>query len=235
MARKRDKEGAKKRILSTCVRLFLEQGYSRTSPAQIVKEADVTVGSFYNIFRSKSEVLTSLCEFMFENQFNIAENIVGKDADGPLIYAAETSIQLTLAELNENLRDIYLEVYTDPDLLHMVQRKTAQRLQEMFGGYMPENSESDFYEMEIGTAAIMRGYMAEKCDMYFTLERKLERFLRMSLAIYAVLESEIQTIVDTVLKLDIRQTAEDVMQMLFSMLEMKFDFKLSDDSSAGKL
>lgn len=229
MARKRDKEGAKKRILSTSVRLFLEQGYSNTSPTQIVKEADVTVGSFYNIFKSKSDVLTSLCEFMFENQFDIATEIVGKDVSGPMIYAVETSIQLTLAELNENIRDIYLEVYTDPDLLDLVQHKTTKELGRLFGKYLPENRESDFYEMEIGSAGVMRGYMAKKCDMYFSLEQKLERFLWISLVIYKVPENEIRQIVDAVLKLDIRNVAASVMHHLFLKLEMVFDFQLSED------
>lgn len=229
MARKRDKEGAKKRILSTSVRLFLEQGYSRTSPAQIVREADVTIGSFYNIFKSKSEVLTALCEFMFENQFSIAAEIVGKDASGPMIYAVETSIQLTLAELNENIRDIYLEVYTDSNLLDLIQHKTTKELLRFFGDYLPENRESDFYEMEIGTAGIMRGFMAKKCDMYFSLEQKLERFMWMTLVIYKVPEAEIRQIIDTVLNLDIRKLADSVMNHLFLKLEMEFDFKLSED------
>ncbi len=229
MARKRDKEGAKKRILSTSVRLFLEQGYSNTSPTQIVKEADVTVGSFYNIFKSKSDVLTSLCEFMFENQFDIATEIVGKDVSGPMIYAVETSIQLTLAELNENIRDIYLEVYTDPDLLDLVQHKTTKELGRLFGKYLPENRESDFYEMEIGSAGVMRGYMAKKCDMYFSLEQKLQRFLWISLVIYKVPENEIRQIIDAVLKLDIRNVAASVMHHLFLKLEMVFDFQLSED------
>lgn len=229
MARKRDKEGAKKRILSTSVRLFLEQGYSNTSPTQIVKEADVTVGSFYNIFKSKSDVLTSLCEFMFENQFDIATEIVGKDASGPMIYAVETSIQLTLAELNENIRDIYLEVYTNPDLLDLVQHKTTKELGRLFGKYLPENRESDFYEMEIGSAGVMRGYMAKKCDMYFSLEQKLKCFLWISLVIYKVPENEICQIVDAVLKLDIRNVAASVMHHLFLKLEMVFDFQLSED------
>ncbi len=229
MARKRDKEGARKRILSTSVRLFLEQGYSRTSPAQIVREADVTIGSFYNIFKSKSDVLTALCEFMFENQFGFATKLVGKDASGPMIYAAETSIQMTLAELNENVRDIYMEVYTDSNLLDLIHHKTTKELIRFFGDYLPENRESDFYEMEIGTAGIMRGFMAKKCDMYFSLEQKLERFMWMTLVIYKVPETEIRQIIDTMRNIDIRSVAEAVAKQLFLKLEMEFDFKLSEE------
>ena len=227
MAKKHDKEGAQKRILSTCVRLFLEQGYSKTTPKQIMQESQVSTGCFYNIFKSKSDVLTALCEFMFENQFTIAGKIVGEDASKALLYAVETSIQITLAELNENLRDIYVEVYTDDDLLDLIHHKTAKKIGEIFASYLPDNKESDFYEMEIGSAGIIRAYMAKPCDMYFTLEKKLQRFLNMSLKTYSVPEDEIQQIVAVVLGIDIRNVAESVMHELFSMLEMKFDFKFT--------
>ena len=44
----------------------------------------------------------------------------------------------------------------------------------IFRQYNKDFQESDFYEMEIGTAGCMRAYIAKKCDMYFTLEKKLE-------------------------------------------------------------
>ena len=43
---------AKKRILTACVRLFLEKGYNRTTVAEIVRDADVSVSTFQNIFRA---------------------------------------------------------------------------------------------------------------------------------------------------------------------------------------
>ena len=176
-ARKHDKEGARQRILSTCVRLFLEQGFSKTPPRQIIEEADVSVGTFYHIFESKSAVLTELTVFMFENQFGIAQQFIDPDASPAMLYAVETAIQLALVEQNENLRDIYVEAYTQPALLGMIQQRTAKVISRIFRPYLPDCEACDFYEMEIGTAALMRGYMARPCDMYFTLERKIQRFL----------------------------------------------------------
>ena len=52
---------AKKRILTVCVRLFLEKGYRRTTLAEIIEKADVSYSTFQNIFRAKDGVLTELC------------------------------------------------------------------------------------------------------------------------------------------------------------------------------
>ena len=43
-----------------CVKLFLEQGYKKTTVAEIVQRAEVSNSSFQNIFRAKDGVLTEL-------------------------------------------------------------------------------------------------------------------------------------------------------------------------------
>lgn len=147
-----------------------------------------------------------------------------------MLYAVETSIQLTLVELNENLREVYVEVYTQPDLLNLIHQHTTAELQKIFSSYLPQATGSDFYEMEIGTAGIMRAYMARPCDVYFTLERKLERFLRTNLCVFEVPKEEIEAVIASVLSLDIRTIADDVMQQLFRALEMQYSFTLNKKS-----
>lgn len=53
MPRRYDREDAKRRILSVCVKLFIERGYEKTTTAEILEKADVTNGTFYNIFSTK--------------------------------------------------------------------------------------------------------------------------------------------------------------------------------------
>ncbi len=224
-----DKDAVRKRILSVCVRLFLEQGYEKTTPKQILEEAKVSASSFYNIFPAKSAVLSVLCDFMFENQFTFADAIVGKEASGPLLYGAETAIQLALAEMNEKLREVYVLVYTEPSLLSLVQRKTAAELPRLFSAYLPSLGAREFLELEIGTSGIMRSFMVSKCSEEFPPERKLTCFLQMSLRAFSIPEDEIQRVIQTVLSLDIRAIASQVMQRLFSELEMRFDFKLANE------
>lgn len=69
---------AKKRILTVCVRLFLEKGYKKTTLAEIIEKADVSYSSFQNIFRAKDGVLNELVEFMFSSQFGAARRITGE-------------------------------------------------------------------------------------------------------------------------------------------------------------
>ena len=227
-----DRQATEQRILSTCVKLFLEQGFSNTPPKQIFEEADVSAGTFYHLYKAKSDVLREFIGFMFTNQFGIARKIIGKDASPVMLYAVETSIQLALTELNENLRDIYLEAYSHTEATEYIYQHTSNELYRIFGPYLPSYTESDFYELEIGSAGIMRGYMSRPCDKYFTLEKKLARFLSMSLNAYAVPAAEQKQVLDFIAKLDIRAIAVQVMQELFKALAMRFSFPLPDSVKA---
>ena len=218
---------AKKRILTVCVRLFLEKGYKRSTLAEIIEKADVSYSTFQNIFRAKDGVLTELVEFMFSNQFAMARDEAGAKLPPVYVYAVETAIQMTLTELNENLREIYIEAYTEKEASEYILRETAKELHGIFGSYLPDATERDFYDMEIGSASIMRGYMAHPCDEELTLEKKLRLFLTMSLRAYNVPKEETEQAIRFVEGLDIRTISEQVMQALFRALAMRFEFSLA--------
>ena len=142
------------------------------------------------------------------------------------IYAVETAIQLTLTELNENLREIYIEAYTHHETSVYIFKETAKELYRIFGAYQPELTCQDFYSLEIGTAGIMYSYMAYPCDEHITLEKKIESFLLISLSAYKVPEQEQREIIGFIRGLDIRKISEKIMHKLFEAVAMHFEFKL---------
>jgi len=223
MPRRYDSRGAKRRILTTCVKLFLEKGYTETKVAEILKGADVSASSFQNVFHTKDGVLAELVEMMFSGQFGAVRQLI-PDAPSPeYIYAVETAVQLALTEMNENLRDIYVEAYTYPATAELIHRSTAKELQAAFASRLPDFSEGDFYEIELGTAGIMRGFMVRRCDQYFTLEKKINRFLDMSLSIFRIPLEEREQIITYVTQVNVCEAAEQVMQALFTSLSMQFE------------
>ena len=219
---------AKKRILTVCVKLFLEKGYRKTTLAEIVDKAEVSYSTFQNIFRAKDGVLTELVAFMFSNQFAMARGAAGAELPPVYTYAVETAIQMTLTELNENLREIYIEAYTQREASEYIFQETSRELHQIFGPYLPDLTQRDFYAMEIGSAGIMRGYMAHPCDAELTLEKKLRLFLNMSLRAYNVPKDEMDRAIHFVEGLNIRQIAEQVMHRLFEALAMRYEFSLKD-------
>ncbi len=230
MTRQEEKMETKRRILASAVRQFLEKGYYKTTLSAIAKEAHVSFSSFQNIFGVKDGILLDLAAIMFDSQFEMARKAaVDTHIDRPvLVYAVETAIQMTLTELNENLREVYVETYSNPAAAEYIYQRTTTELEAIFAPYNPGLHKSDFYELEIGSAGIMRSFMARRCDQYFTLEKKLIRFLTMSLEVYHVPRPEIEQAVSHVLSLDIKTISNTIMHKLFASLAMQFQFELSE-------
>ena len=67
--------------------------------------------------------------------------------------------------------------------------------------------------------------MARKCDPYFTLERKIRRFLGMSLSVFQVPEQEREQIIAFAAKIDVRAEARKVMDALLESLSVQFELK----------
>lgn len=227
MTRRYNSLDAKNRILSASVKMFIEKGYNSSRMLDIIKDADVSAGTFQNIFHTKDGVLQDLAEFMFDNQFAIAKKVIKNSKSPVYFYATETAIQLALTEQNENLREIYVEVYSNQKIAEYIYQRTSTELHDIFKDYLPNASDSDFYELDIGTCGLMRAYMSRPCDKYFTLKRKIECFLDIALSAYKVPEEEKKEIIDYIKNTDIMPATNAVIQELFKQLSVRFDFVLS--------
>ena len=158
---RRDSSETKRKILTVCVRLFLEQGYKSTSVSQIVDEAGVARGSYLNLFPTKDKILLDLTETMFGGQFGMARSIADTKLPPVYAYAVETAIQLTLTELNENLREIYIEAYSLPDTAEYIYLHTTAELKQIFGENLkPPSDDSDF------SCLVLTVYKLTRNDFY---------------------------------------------------------------------
>ena len=168
------------KMLRAAVKLFLEKGYEGTTTAEIARAAGIPPSSFFRAFPSKEALLLELDKRMFSGQFALAEQH-STAQDPVLLYAVETAIQLHIAELTESLRELYVTAYTLSSTSAYLHRSTAKRLEGIFGDDLPDAEAKDFYEMEIASTGMMRSFMAVPCDVYFTVERKIARFLECAL------------------------------------------------------
>ena len=193
----------RQKMMAAAVTLFLQKGYQDTATAAISTLAGMAPSAFFRAFPSKESVLLGLVENMFTSQFEMAE------CEDPLmVYAVETAMQLNIAEQNEALRDLYVTAYSLPNTSEYIYQNTARKLYQLFHNYLPEASESDFYELEIATAGITRGYMARKCDIYFTIETKIRRHLQCCMGIFHVPEEKITKSIEAVLAMDMDSMAK---------------------------
>ena len=210
------------KMLQAAVTLFLEKGYARATTGEIAKAAGWGQSAFFHAFSSKEALLLELVQRMFDGQFDLAERHTGTE-DPVFLYAVETALQLHIAELSEPLRELYVTAYSLPSTSAYIYRSTAERLQGIFGEYLPHAQAKDFYEMEIASAGIMRSFMAVPCDLYFTAEVKIARFLDCALKLYNVPEEKRAAVTAVVLQMDLHTMAADIIQKTVQQAEKGFE------------
>ncbi len=202
------------KMLHAAVKLFLENGYEKTTTALIAKAAGMSPSSFFAAFESKEALLLTLVQAMFESQFSKAGQMVGDEEELTLMYAVETSVQMHIIELSEPLRELYVVAYSLPSTSEYIMRSTAERLQQIFSGYLPQAQLEDFYEMEIASAGVTRAFMAKHCDAQFPMERKLTRYLQSCLTLYSVPDDKQRQVIQTVLSMDLQQAAQRIIEKM---------------------
>ena len=204
------------KMLLAAITHFLADGYEKTTTASIAKAAGMSASSFFAAFETKEALLLLLVKHMFSNQFNEIFSIIGSNAEPVMIYAAETSLQLYLSELSEPLRELYVTS-------EFIYQNTAKELEQFFAPYNPGSSSRDFYELEIASAGIMRGFMAKPCDVYFTMNDKLRRFLGCCFTLYHVPQSLQEQVIESVLEMDLHTTAVNLVNSVVAQAEAGFE------------
>lgn len=199
------------KMLRAAVMQFLEKGYEGATTAEIARNAGMTPSSFFRAFPNKEALLLELVKWLFIGQYDLAQKISNSD-DPMLICAVEGGLELHTTELSEPLRELYVAAYSLPTTSRYIHRAMSERLYKVFSVWQPDAQAKDFYEMEIASASMVRGFMAVPCDMYFTIDAKVTRFLDCALKVYNVEAQRRKEIIDTTLSLDLRGISEQVLR-----------------------
>ena len=188
-------EELRKKTLYAAARLFLEKGYSNSTTREIAQKAGVNVSAMNRAYKSKENILCEIVQYVLKGQFQFTKNLLaGITDDKILYYAAETTLQLHMAESNDWLADILNE-------------------------YFPDYETKDFYLMEIASGGIMRGFMTVPCNIWFTMDQKVEAFLRSVFHDYQIPEEKISEAIEFVSRFDYPKIADTIIKDLLKRLE----------------
>lgn len=212
---------AKRTHMMCCAaKLFLKHGYSNATVRDIAKDAGIPLSAFYRLFGEKETLLCELVRFVLQRQFDVAADLV-KDfpEDKILYYAVETTLQLYLTEANENVRDLYATAYSLKSTTNIIQGTITEKLEYVFKDHLPELEKRDFYKKEIASGGIMRGFMTIPCDMWFTMDQKVEAFLENTLLLYHVPQEKIREAIEFVARFDYPTIAQQMIDAMLRELE----------------
>lgn len=212
-------ELAKSKLLHSAAKLFLEKGYTSTTVQQITKAAGMDASAINRTFGDKEGLLAALVAYVLNGQFKMTETFLqGMEYDGILFYAAETTLQLYIAESSEHIRELYSAAYSLPKTTEIIQNTITEKLEKVFKEHLPHLATKDFYMLEIASGGIMRGFMTIPCNMWFTMEQKVQSFLETTFLVYRVPEEKIKEAVRFVSQFDYPTLAQKTIDSMLTYL-----------------
>lgn len=215
-------EAVKSKVLHTSAKLFLQKGYTNSTLREIAELSGVKYGSISFAFKGKENILSELVGFVLEGQFEATSKLLkGKTEDKLLFYAAETTLQLYMAESSEHIRELYTLSYSMPSSSDIIYEKITMKLAYIFKEIYPDFKADDFYEKELASAGIMRNYLTRPCDIFFPMERKVRAFLENTLLLYEIDKAKREEAINFVMQFDWKTIAQGVIDNLLEYLESK--------------
>lgn len=223
MPRPLNRERGKTRtlVLHSATKLFIENGYTNTRIKDIAVDSGVGYNEIFRMFIDKDNLLSQLIDLVIEHQFEMSKKYLKDQNDGLLLYVFECALQLYISELSDNIREMYAVSYSMPNTSHKIYDYITGKLETVFKKYLPEYETKDFYELEIAAAGIMRGFIINPCNMYFTMDRKINRFVKTLLKIFEVPKEEIDEIIKTITTFDMKLYAKEVMDTLYEYISTR--------------
>ena len=215
-------DSVRSKILHAAAKLFLSIGYEQSTIVKIAEEAKVNRGSVIHFFKNKENIVCELVSYVLEGQFKATESILKDKTDDKLLfYAAETTLQLYMAESSEHMREMYNVAYSLPNSSNIIYHTITEKLENIFKEYQPAWETKEFYEREISSAGIMRNHMSLPCDIYFTMDRKIHSFLESTFLLYRVPDEKIKEAIEFVKQFDWKEQAKTVIDNMLAFLESK--------------
>ncbi|MBQ8164076.1 MAG: TetR/AcrR family transcriptional regulator [Clostridia bacterium] len=214
----------KSKLMLTAAKLFLTNGYTATKLTDISKETGCDNNAVSRVFGNKDGLLAGLVSYVLDGQFKAtAKFLEGKKYDKIMFYAAETTLQLYMAESSEHIRELYMMAYSLPESSKIIYDTITKKLEEIFKEHLPHLEANDFYELELASGGIMRSFLTVPCDRYFTMERKIKRFLETTFLVYEVPKEKIQETIEFVSQFDYTMMAQSTINSMLEYLENRIE------------
>ncbi|WP_187296211.1 TetR/AcrR family transcriptional regulator [Tepidibacter mesophilus] len=109
-------ESPRELILSEAKKILYNEGYSNISIRRVAKECNIAVGTIYNYFPTKKELIVEMMTKFWEEYFYNIESVVSSNKN---FYVKLKNIFDNLAEFIKRFRKIWLntEIYSSPDYI----------------------------------------------------------------------------------------------------------------------
>lgn len=176
---------AKQDIIRCGTKLFLEQGYSATSPKHIVDAMNIGTGNLTYYFPTKEHLLAVLADMLCDFQWKMMEKEADEGHSSIMAICLELASMASICDEDPVARDFYTAVYASPRCLDIIRRNDKVRAKEVFGEYCQNWTDEQFAAAEAMVSGIEYSTLMTVGDPV-TLEVRIAGALNAILQIYQI-------------------------------------------------
>ena len=203
MARKRANT-TKYEIIRQGTKLFLEKGYSATTPRLISDTLDISTGNLTYYFPTKEHLLAVLVEMLCSFQANTIQEMVQEEGKTSLLAVClELATMAAISEENEIAKEFFLASYSSPLCLEIIRKNDCQRSKIIYGEFCSHWTDQQFAEAELLVSGIEYATLMTTGDSV-PLAVRIEGALNNIMMIFGVPEEIRRQKIGKVLSMDYR-------------------------------
>lgn len=198
-------------IIKCGTTMFLEQGYSQTSPRQVCEALDISTGNLTYYFPTKDHLLCELVDKLCKFQRKMMESEAQEGYSSVMSLCLELAAMASICDEDEIARDFYLSAYASELCLDIIRRSDARRAKQVFGEYCSGWEDVHFAQAEVLVSGIEEGTL-KPAGPEIPLEVRIAGSLNAILSIYQVPPETRKLKIDRVLSMDYRALGRRVLK-----------------------
>ena len=110
------------KVIRSATKLFLTQGFSKTTHRQIAEESGIGLGTITYHYKVKEDMLRVLIEELMDFHLDVIDDSEAKSNDSLFSYAMEIAVQIALCETDDKAYDLYYSAYSHPATFDYIKR-----------------------------------------------------------------------------------------------------------------
>lgn len=206
-------------IIRSATKLFLENGYTRTTFKMIEADSGVRVGNITYHFHSKEALLQVLIEELMDYHAGIVEDVYDATNDELIAFATEITVQIALCENDRQAWDLYFSAYSHHVTYDYIKKWATEKNYSLFAKRLPDWTEHDFRDREVVASGIELAALKTPCDRTFPLDKKIRVILDSMMMLYEVSKEERQDVINRILAMDYEALAKKMFDKFVKRLD----------------
>ena len=161
-------EDIRRRILEESIKLFMEQGYEKTTTREIIQKVGILNGSLYNIYKSKEAIFTDLILMSLNEVMNLAPKPGESDLDKIDLLTYLLCIQIYLSKRSKRIAELLCIANENWNVRKKVDERVVEWAKENsrdIGGFPDEKDAVLRFNACTGGAFIMIEALANDPDL----------------------------------------------------------------------